>query len=163
MFGTFNGLVSSFNRALDTSQSRLGGFHPPFHQSHGTAVLGSAFEIGTAAMAAAVSQVLGRPASSSEPQVDPVSAIHSLASTLDRARINDCRGLPIPTAAGSIIALGSKDLWIVPPSGCGQSLASLLPPESASSIVHPDVAGAVEEVMRIKQCREVWGIGGCIA
>ena len=170
MFGSLSSLVSSVTHVLDSSSSSTSShqqsvaWHAPVvgldpfqpnrsGRSNGAAREGL-FEIGTAAMAAVVSQVLGHQTQLSGTQMEPTIS-SNISQALDPNKLIDCRGLPIITAASSLVALGSRKLWILPTAGCGQNPITLLPPEAARDIVHPKIVEVVEGIVMLKQSREV--------
>lgn len=181
MFGTLSSLVSSVTHVLDSSQQHFAAWHAPVGQdpfqprgiagrNNGAAREGL-FEIGTAAMAAAVSQVLGHQTQISGTRTEPTrgpstpgigvpstpgTTISSdISQSLDPNKLIDCRGLPVLTAAGSFVSLGSRKLWILPATGCGQNPTTSLPSEVARDIMHPKLVEVVEGIIMLKQSREV--------
>eukprot|EP00798_Chlamydomonas_sp_ICE-L_P006706 gene6706-3376_t len=133
---------------------------------------GGFFDIGTNEMAAAVAAALG-PLPGSATQ-GAASATHPSATTLlvsdllpphfpgptpplgpeyNMDRVRECRGLPIPTVAGTIVPLGSTPLLLTP-TQCGSAgPATLLPPRHAHSFVHPDTVSELESLLKDKNLR----------
>jgi hypothetical protein len=141
---------------------------------------GPGFDIGTDSMVDAVAGALGG-SSSQAPGSDgagPGMGMDGSASaagaaptgssipalSLDPAKLRECRGLPVPNAAGGLVALGSRPLWLVPTvssnsntdgsssvtaddadddGSVGGSPATLLPPGAASDLLHPDAVAAL--------------------
>ncbi|GLC59948.1 hypothetical protein PLESTB_001557000 [Pleodorina starrii] len=69
------------------------------------------------------------------------------------ARLLECRGLPIPTAAGSIEVLGTPPLMVAPPLAALPSPAALLPPQCALEFVHPDCVARLADHFKDPQFR----------
>ncbi|GAX84471.1 hypothetical protein CEUSTIGMA_g11891.t1 [Chlamydomonas eustigma] len=205
-----NGLVSSVARALDSNMNQSPRRHgqggpnaanslglawmpplglldpfisreqPSVEAGSGNNAFSAAFDIGTAAMAAAVSQVLGggagatdegselgsgwqvaasnggRGAVSTTATDSAVGADSSNAllprqilatSVMDLDKVTDLRGLPVPTTAGTLVALGSRDLRLFP-SQCGLNPAALLPLEAGYEIMHYDAVQALGDMVK---------------
>ncbi|GIL55477.1 hypothetical protein Vafri_11042, partial [Volvox africanus] len=70
------------------------------------------------------------------------------------ARLQDCRGLPVPTAAGSIEPLGMVALLVAPPlHALPAGPSTLLPPNRAAEFVHPDCVCKMAEFFKEPQYR----------
>ncbi|GIM06472.1 hypothetical protein Vretimale_10716, partial [Volvox reticuliferus] len=70
------------------------------------------------------------------------------------ARLQDCRGLPVPTAAGGIEALGTGALLVAPPlSALPAGPSTLLPPNRAAEFVHADCVCKMAEFFKEPQYR----------
>ena len=70
-------------------------------------------------------------------------------------KVQDCKGLPVPTAAATLVALGSRPLLLIPPSAGGPAPASLLPPEAGYELVHPDAVAALGDLAKDAVFRQV--------
>lgn len=84
-----------------------------------------------------------------------VTGPHTAVTTtyrVDEGRAKELRGVPVPLAAGGIVALGGTStaggtagagvLLVLPPE-CGTAPAALLPPRAAQELLHPDAVCTV--------------------
>ncbi|GLI60510.1 hypothetical protein VaNZ11_002673 [Volvox africanus] len=110
--------------------------------------------------------MLGEGAAAQQPtntavgHVAPVAAAAAAAAATPQqpryhnARLQDCRGLPVPTAAGSIEPLGAGALLVAPPLHAAPGGPStLLPPNRAAEFVHPDCVCKMAEFFKEPQYR----------
>ncbi|GFR39738.1 hypothetical protein Agub_g220, partial [Astrephomene gubernaculifera] len=111
---------------------------------------------------AAVPAGFGAAAAAPQPQqlqshpshhAQPASQSPAAGPRYHAARLLDCRGLPLPTAAGNIEVLGSQPLLAAPPLPSLASPASLLPPHCAAEFVHPDCVARMSEHFKDPQYR----------
>ena len=165
--------MSTVSRAFDNVTSSGGpsagqhqGWHPPafldpFAGGRATsAASNNVFEIGTAAMQAAVAQVLGggqRPSTPHGPgRSADASAVPGTVSSADPNQLQAFLGLPVPCASGIVVPLGSREMYIMPLMDDDSDPVSLLPPEAAVVILHNKAVKAIMSQTKVKSVRHAW-------
>ncbi|KXZ55127.1 hypothetical protein GPECTOR_3g279 [Gonium pectorale] len=107
-----------------------------------------------------------------QPAQQPAQAAAAVLPRYNMNKVQDCKGLPVPTAAGKYLpaeqvllqmplsagvgtveTLGASLLLAAPPLATVASPASLLPPQFAGEIVHPDCVAKLAEHFKDPQYR----------
>jgi hypothetical protein len=110
--------------------------------------------------AAAAGRVAGG-AVASQPADATAAAAAADASTArcsyNMNRVNWLRGLPVPTAAGTVAVLGSSILFVCPDS-CQPSPTALLPSHLLREFVSPECVAALSWALKYPEVREELGL-----
>jgi hypothetical protein len=86
-----------------------------------------------------------RVGTSTSPQQGVAGEPASSGPRVNTPALRACKGLPVPTASGVVIALGSEPLVVIPPE-CGPTPVALLPPRCAREFLHPAAVTALLQV-----------------
>jgi hypothetical protein len=88
---------------------------------------------------------------------ESTAATGAVACPLNMNRVNWLRGLPVPTAAGTVAVLGSSTLFVSPDS-CQPQPTTLLPSHLLCQFVSPECVAALSWALKYPEVREELGL-----
>jgi hypothetical protein len=88
---------------------------------------------------------------------EPTAAADAVACPLNMNRVNWLRGLPVPTAAGTVAVLGFATLFVSPDS-CQPQPTTLLPSHLLCQFVLPECVAALSWALKYPEVREELGL-----